>query len=163
MLLSFTPSFLGANPADEKLSGRPLLQMEEELARALAQSLDDRQKKAGLVSTKAKGDIKTSAQKFIFKEKGISGDRLNKAQLIQLKKLIFYYIDVYDASLTAELRESLNGTNDADLFFAWKGGLKENDPHQYVIHTPTFFIEYVNIQGKADHIHCVIKSVAEDR
>jgi hypothetical protein len=50
----------------------------------------------------------------------------------------------------------------ANLFFAWSGGIEVGDPHYYRVQTPAFLIEYDDTQNDANHIHSVWRDFEGD-
>ena len=49
-----------------------------------------------------------------------------------------------------------------DVRFAWAGSDAPRQGHYYVIHGPTFVIEYDNTQNGANHIHSVWRDLDND-
>jgi hypothetical protein len=50
----------------------------------------------------------------------------------------------------------------ANLFFAWAGGIEKGDPHYYRIQTPVFLVEYDDTQNNANHVHTVWRDFTGD-
>ena len=57
--------------------------------------------------------------------------------------------------LIADMRLDQYRKTQANLFFAWSGGVEKSDPHYYRVQTPAFLIEYDDTQNNANHIHSV--------
>ena len=55
----------------------------------------------------------------------------------------------------AETRMEQYRKTQANLFFAWSGGIEPGEAHYYRIQTPAFLIEYDDTQNNANHIHTV--------
>ena len=62
----------------------------------------------------------------------------------------------------AAAREEQIKKSGRNIFFAWTGGVNRGDPHYYRIQTPTFLIEYDNVQNGANHIHSVWRDFTGD-
>ena len=62
----------------------------------------------------------------------------------------------------AAIREDQLKKAGKNIFFAWTGGINKGDPHYYRIQTPTFLIEYDNVQNGANHIHSVWRDFTGD-
>lgn len=55
----------------------------------------------------------------------------------------------------ADMRLDQYRKTQANLYFAWAGGIQKGEPHYYRIQTPAFLIEYDDTQNNANHIHSV--------
>ena len=166
-VLSVTPSFFGANPA-EVLSGPRkglrVLGAEEDLARKLVKSLNPQQCKSAILTNTAPQDILTGADRTAkaLAPMGISAAKLTKPQqellLALVKEYAFRYrAEIADADLKAIQKLGVN-----KLHFAWAGGLEARQGHYYRIQGPTFLLEYDNTQNDANHIHSVWRDLHND-
>ncbi|MDP4643822.1 MAG: DUF3500 domain-containing protein [Opitutales bacterium] len=159
-LITVTPNFWGANPATVPSGphkGLRTLQDEEELARALIQSLNTEQQKSTIFTNKAPKDIHTRAKKEVtpLDPVGIRLDQLNAEQAAALHKTIQVYLGNMPADIARERWTKIQAADMASIRFAWAGSTKAGEPHYYRIQGPTFLIEYDNVQNKANHIHTV--------
>ena len=128
------PSFFGANPAEVRegtRKGLRALAAEEDLGRAVLQSLDEDQRRAALVDDKAYPDILTAASRKAALEGGNMPEQIAAARREQVRAA---------------------GRN---LWFAWAGEAAPRRPHYYRVQAPTFLIEYDDTQDGANHIHSV--------
>lgn len=154
------PSFFGANPAEVRegpRKGLRVLGREEDLGRALVQSLTAEQKKAAIVSQDAPGEILTAAdRKAALKGQpsGISASQLSSHQRELLQNLLDEYCNNVPEQL-AQAREEQIKKAGGNLYFAWAGGEQVGQPHYYRIQAPAFLIEYDDTQNGANHIHTV--------
>ena len=166
-LFATAPRFLGANPArvsGGELKGMRALADEEDLARKLVKSLDRNQRKRAVFRTKAFRDIVTGSDEEVAPPEvvGISAAEFREDQ----KALLFRIIEEYLAALPPEIsRHRLDtirkiGLN--SIHFGWAGGLEAGQPHYYRIQSPSFLIEYDNVQNNANHIHCVWRDFKRD-
>jgi hypothetical protein len=165
-LVSITPTFLGANPAE--IPGGPrkglrILAGEEDMARDLAKSFSEEQRKIGIFTNVAPREIITgNSRKARFLEPaGINWTQLNKDQQKTFTKLIHEYVlryqhDIANAAMNRILRHL------DKVSFAWAGELEPGEGHYYRIQGPTFLIEYDNTQNKAKHVHCVWRDLEND-
>jgi hypothetical protein len=164
-VLSVTPSFFGANPAQIQSGPRKglrVLGFEEDLARQLLTALSDEQRKVAILSNTAPRDIITGNGRTArpLEPMGISASSLTAAQKLLLENLLSEYVQRYRPEISqAELKQ----IHDAgDIFFAWAGGTEPGYGHYYRIQGPTFLVEYDNTQDKANHIHTVWRNLKND-
>lgn len=165
---STTPLFMGANPAEVRLpgpaQGRRALAEEEDLGRALVQSLDPAQLQAALLSATAPGEIITGSDRQAKLEQpaGVSYAALTPPQQAHFIGLVRLYASRLRPELAeAELQKIADrGWN--TLTFAWAGGRARGEPHYYRIHGPHFVIEYDNTQNDANHVHTVWRDFTGD-
>jgi hypothetical protein len=155
-----TPQFFGSNPdADrsDQREGVRVLAAEQDLARALLESLSDAQRAQAVVSTTAPPDIISGHQRkaATLDERGIAFSELTSEQ----RGLLLAIIDEYAGAQPAAVAETrLTGIREAGLDsirFAWMGGLARGEPHYYRLQGSTFLIEYDNTQDDANHVHAV--------
>ena len=158
-LVSSTPQFLGANPADVHegpQKGRRALAAEEDLGRALVRSLRPDQLARALVDRDAPGDILTGASRIaaIQDDTGIAFGELDPTQQGLLLSLVETYASTQTAS-EAQVRLARIKADLPRVKFAWMGSLDKGRRHYYRIQGSTDLIEYDNTQDGANHIHCV--------
>ncbi|HMO66926.1 MAG TPA: DUF3500 domain-containing protein [Verrucomicrobiota bacterium] len=162
-----TPSFLGANPAtvkDGPLRGLRALGPEEDLARALVQSLSPEQRRVAVIADQAPADIFTAAEKKVgpLEDKGIRAGDLTEPQQQQLRALIEEYVRRLRPELAeAEIR-AIAAAGPENIRFAWMGGLEPGEGHYYRVQGATFLLEYDNVQNNNNHIHAVWRSFDGD-
>ncbi len=166
-IVSATPTFFGANPAEVRQGPREGLRTladVEDRALRLVQSLDDDQKKEAILDPVAPKDIRAAntAQPPTDEAVGISFSKLNEAQRNMLKALVESYAedmptDIGHAWIT-EIREA--GTE--NVKFAWFGVTDRSQGHAYRIQGPSFLIEFNNTQNNSNHIHSVWRSMIGD-
>jgi hypothetical protein len=166
-LFSGTPSFYGSNPADVKTGpqkGTRVLGDEEDLGRALLNSLTAEQKKLAVYDATAPKDVLTgNKQKVTPLEKaGVTGAQLNTEQKAALRKLVELYVNRLRPDLAKmDLAKIEKGGWDK-IQFAWAGGSEKYQPHYYRVQGPTFLLEYDNTQNDANHIHAVWRDFDND-
>lgn len=161
------PYFFGANPAriyQGPLIGLRLLPAEEDLARDLLLSLDERQHSRALIDAEAPADIFTrnDLRVSIDSSVGLPGGDMTEAQQQTLMNLIIEYAsrlpeDIADMRLNRIDQEGRNF-----IHFAWAGSATPGEPHYYRLHGPGFLIEYDNTQNNANHIHTVWRDFRKD-
>lgn len=165
-VVSVTPSFLAANPAevrvDHPMKGTRPLAAEEDLARLLAVLLDQAGKSV-VFSKEPPADILTgeNRQFQMLEPVGVSTTEMTQAQKKALMKLISEFAARHREPLAkSELREI---ENDFDkLHFGWAGGLTHGAPFYYRIQGTTFLVEAANVQNGANHIHTVWRDLEGD-
>ena len=155
-----SPSFLGANPAEVRQGPRKglrVLSREEDLARSLASTLTQAQRKVAILSDKAPGDILTMNSRKAALEGKPGGITLGQLDANQ-KKLLRALVEEFAQNLAPPLARDRMAKLDAagaNLHFAWLGVLERGGPHYYRVQAPAFLIEYDNTQNDANHIHTV--------
>lgn len=162
--ISGTPCFLGTNPAEVREGPRKgvrVLGSDEDLARAIAQSLSGDQKAAGIVADKAPADIVLSPEGVAkqgakaFEPAGIGFSKLNEEQKAKVKELVREYANRLRGELAANDLGKIDASGWDKLSFAWSGSLKRGEGHYYRIQGPTFVVEYDNTQNNANHVHSI--------
>jgi hypothetical protein len=158
--IASSPSFFGDNPALVKegpRAGLRALMREEDLGRALVKSLDDSQRSVAIVEKTAPKDIIT----FDSRKAALSGhpsglpfSKMNAKQKEAMTALVSEYANNFPPQI-ADFRMDQYRKNQANLFFAWAGGIEPGQPHYYRVQTPAFLIEYDDTQNNANHIHSV--------
>jgi hypothetical protein len=161
------PSFFGANPATVEggaLAGLRALAGEEDRARELLLSLDEKQRARALFTRTAPADILTGDAEKVDPQApaGIPARDLAPQQRERLQKLLDEYLGRMPADVAAERLERLRSEGLEKIFFAWAGGAAPAQPHYYRLQGPTFLVEYDNTQNRANHIHTVWRDFEGD-
>ena len=165
--IATAPRFLGANPAtvpNGELAGQRTLATEEDLARALAQSLDISQREIAIFRQHAFRDIVTGADREVQPRDpvGLSAADLNAEQRSRLIRLIGEYVHSMPTEIARQRMDAIRKGGWGSIHFGWAGGLEAGQPHYYRIQGPSFIIEYDNIQNEANHIHTVWRDFEGD-
>jgi hypothetical protein len=163
------PAFLGANPHEVRegpRAGLRTLAAEDDMGRALAKSLDDVQRKAGVLSDAAPKDIvtgnKRDAASLIGEPKGVRYAELKPEQQAMLRVLVNVYAHRMRPELAHADLAAIEQSGWADVRFGWAGGMDKGQGHYYRIHGPTFLVEFDNTQGGANHVHSVWRDLKND-
>jgi hypothetical protein len=167
-VLGTTPSFLGANPAivpSGPGAGVRTLPGEEDLARALLQSLSEPERGRAIVASAAPDDILTGIGRHADVRSvpvGIRHADLGGSGRSALEALIRHYVgrardDVADAVWERAVAPALG-----DVTFAWAGSDLPGQGHYYAVRGPGFVIEYDNTQDGANHVHAVWRELGND-
>src|SRR5688572_8567137 len=143
-LIATTPQFLGANPATVRVEGpfkgRQVLRAEEELARALLESLDPAQKTQAIFAKEAPADILTGNTPKVdpLAPAGVSAKSFNDRQQGALKALVHQHTQrVQEALGQQRLDRALKAGFDK-IAFAWAGGTARGQKYYYWVQGPTF-------------------------
>jgi hypothetical protein len=166
-LLSVTPSFFGANPAEIQSGPRKGLRVlggEEDLARKLVRSLSANQRREAIITNIAPRDIITGADRKAraLEPMGITAASLNDIQREMLRALLKEYVWRYRSEIADADLSQIKQAGEGKLYFAWAGGLDPGQGHYYRIQGPTFLMEYDNTQNNANHIHAVWRDLQND-
>ena len=154
-----TPLFLGANPhrvPSGPREGLRALASEEDLGRALLDSLNEDQRKLAVIGDEAPRDIFSSNQPRVEREipKGLPASALSDEQREMLDALIEEYAGNVPPDLAEKRRAQVEAAGNA-IHFAWMGPGEPGAPHYYRVQAPDFVIEYDNVQNRANHSHTV--------
>ncbi|MGA9773587.1 MAG: DUF3500 domain-containing protein [Blastocatellia bacterium] len=155
-----TPSFFGAVPAevpDGQHKGMRVLAAEEDMARMLLKSLDERQRAKAMISAFAPRDILSGVRRKMdpFTPAGIRAGLLSQQHAQMLMNLLKEYAASMPDDIAALRMSRIRAAGFNNVHFAWAGGIERGQPHYYRIHGPSFLIEYDNVQNNANHIHTV--------
>ena len=166
-VLATTPSFIGVNPGEVRSGPRKglrLLAAEEDLGRQLAKSLDQSQRKLGIIATEAPRDIITGNSRQVkpLEPGGLPAAQMNPQQQDLLKKLIQEYVYRHRAEIAEADRKKIEAAGWHNLSFAWAGSLEPGQGHYYRIQGATFLLEYDNTQNNANHIHTAWRDFDND-
>jgi uncharacterized protein YoaH (UPF0181 family) len=167
-MVAATPCFLGANPAQVRFdphAGKRALPEEEDLPRALVQSLtgDDRAK--AVFSEEAPPDIMTDAyrslDRFIL-PRGLSYGAMSGEQRDKLVGIVKHYIDRVSDEIAAQEWDKVERAGLDGITFAWGGPVEKGAGHYYAIQGASFIVEYDNTQNDTNHIHSVWRTFDGD-
>ncbi len=166
-IISVTPFFLGANPAEVlrgDKQGLRILDRREDLAIELISSFDDAQKAKAIVHDKAPWDILTynSSKAAVHDNEGVSGAEMSGAQQETLMSLIAEYVNGMRPEYAEDKMAQLQAQGLDNFRVVWAGALDRSRDHYYRIHGGNFIIEFDNIQNGANHIHSVWRDVDND-
>ncbi len=156
-LISSSPQFFGANPAEVQSGTRKgfrALPEEQDLGFALVGLLTPDQLEKAVVGKVAPAEIVTSnARKAaVQSQSGLKYTEMNDAQKNALSKLIAVHVNPQNA---AEAKRRQGRVDLKTVVFAWMGETKPGQGHYYRIQGSKFLIEYDNTQNKANHVHVV--------
>lgn len=168
--ISFTPQFLGSNPAEVLTgpeTGRRFLAAEQDLGFQLLHALEPGQLEVALVSPDAPDDILTRHDPVAdasLLHRGLPYGDMNEQQRQLLSLLIGQYVGRAAGPIGLQTWQDITEHGIENLSFAWAG---ETTPgighrHYYSIAGPTFLAEYDNTQDNANHIHSVWRDLRND-
>lgn len=166
-VISATPIFFGANPAEVRKGpkkGLRILADVEDLAFELMESMDAGQLSKAVIYDRAPADILTysAVRASLPDEEGLPGSKMSGTQREILMALLKEYVrrtpnDLSEQKLAMLQEDWLDGVH-----LAWGGPVKKGEAHYYRIHGGNFFVEFDNYQNGANHIHSVLRDVAND-
>jgi hypothetical protein len=166
-VLSVTPFFFGANPAEVRKgakTGLRILGSREDLAFELVNSFDKGQRNSAIIYDQAPLDILTynSSKVSLPKEEGLPASRMSGTQQEIMMALVSEYVgqvrgDISQTRLDAIKEQGIDG-----FHFAWAGPTDMSKEHYYRIHGGHFLVEFDNRQDGANHIHSVWREVEND-
>ena len=139
------------------MMGTRVLSAEEDMARALLDSLDESQMKTTIINATAPNDIITSAERkvAILEDKGLAYTAMTKSQQGLLLTLINEHATAQNVEISHKRKEAIRAAGLEQIKFAWMGSTTKNEGHYYRVQGSTFLIEYDNTQNNANHVHAV--------
>jgi hypothetical protein len=166
-VISMTPFFFGANPAEVRKGpkqGLRILEKREELAFELINSLDSGQRSKVIIHDKAPWDILqyNSSRAVVHNEEGLAASQMNGTQREILLALITEYVNQVRPEVAQGRLDSIKQEGTDHFRLVWAGGTDHSRDHYYRIHGGNFIVEFDNIQNGANHIHSVWRDVEND-
>ena len=166
-VLSMTPFFFGANPAEVRKGpkqGLRILGDSQDIALELMDSLDSGQKGRAMIYDEAPADIITfnASRASLPKEEGLPASAMSGVQREMLMALASEYVTRIRADLAEEKLTALREGGLDKIHLAWGGPIDRAQPHYYRLHGGDFVVEYDNRQNGANHIHSVLRDVSND-
>jgi hypothetical protein len=161
-VVSSTPCFFGANPAEVKggpNKGKRILPQSEDHARDLFKSLDEDQQK---IARQNKPFGEPEARKKtpnVGKAVGLAAAKMTKEQKATLNKLVKSYTERMPAEVAAQEWKHVKDGGFDNIHFAFTGSTEgAGKGFTYRVQGPSFVIEFLNIQNDgagnpANHIH----------
>jgi Protein of unknown function (DUF3500) len=167
-LVSSTPQFLGANPAEVPYgygpyTGLRVLAGQEDAARALVLALDAKRQEVAIVAPNPRGFA--SGTNVTFNPQipvGLPMSQMTPAHRDMLMKLIESYASIMPADIAAGRMAKIKAAGTDTIMFAWSGATEKGRPYQYQVQGPTFLIEHNNTQNNGNHIHAVWRDFNDD-
>lgn len=168
-VLSATPAFFGANPAEIKSGsnkGKRTLAEVEDLAKELLAALTDEQRKAAL-QDKHFPEVQEIPAAKIGNPVGVVASDMKPEQRKLLEKLVVAYTGRMPGDIGKAQLKSVMDAGFDKVHFAYAGGTKPGEAYTYRVQGPTFVIEFLNTQAdsagnKANHIHSVWRELPSD-
>jgi hypothetical protein len=167
-IISVTPFFLGANPAEVRQgpkTGLRILGDREDIALQLMQSLEQDQLAQAVIYDEAPLDILTynsTKVSFPFRPQGLAAAQMTGSQKEALLSLITEYVGQVRTDLAEQKLAAIKDDGLDHFHLAWAGPVSRNDPHYYRIHGGDFVVEFDNRQDGANHIHSVWRDIEND-
>ncbi len=174
-IVSATPAFFGANPAEVRQGPREGLRTLADLedrALRLLQALDDGQRKVAVLAAEAPRDIKSatlkgetgglSANAPDDAPEGLAYGDLRENQREMLQALVESYAADMPDDVAREWLDEIRAAGPDNVHFGWYGPADRNQPHGYKVQGPSFLIEFNNTQNNANHIHTLWRNMLGD-
>lgn len=166
-MVAATPAFYGSNPAEVRQGPRKGLRVlagEEDRARDLLRSLDEKQLAAAVIGKEAPADIlSTNSRKAeVGPPAGLPAARMTRKQIDLLTQLLDEYFSNMPTDAASSRMDQMRRAGIEKVHFAWAGSLERGQKHYYRVQGPTFLLEYDNFQNDANHIHAVWRNLDGD-
>jgi hypothetical protein len=169
-VVSATPNFYGANPAEIKSGpkkGVRVLEPTEQLAFELFKSLDDGQRQTAHREKPFPEPAAGKANSGVGEPVGLPGAKMTGAQKQTLAKLLKAYTDRMPADIGAHELKRATAAGLDKVHFAFTGAAEQGKGHTYRVQGPTFVIEFLNTQtdgagNPANHIHSAWRHITGD-
>ncbi len=165
--LASTPAFFGANPGHVRQgphAGLRVLHAEEDLGRALLQSLEPKQRESAVIAVEAPADVINGPGREAspLEPAGLAAAELSASQRKMLMTLIREYVHNFRPEMARQDMQKIRQAGIDQIHFAWAGSDQVGEGHYYRIQGPTFIMEYDNTQNMANHIHVVWRDFQND-
>jgi hypothetical protein len=175
-LVSVTPAFYGANPAEVRSDldvgpkrGTRVLAAEEDRAFELLRSLSAETRKKAVIAEKAPPEIRAAGEPRPPQAapEGLPAAEMTEKQVQLLESLIAAYTGNMAPEEAERRLAEVQEAGIKKIHFAWAGAQKPGIGHYYRVQGPTFVIEFINNQpdgsgNPANHIHSVWRQLAGD-
>lgn len=169
-VLTATPSFFGANPAEIKYGdnkGYRALGDSEELAGKLFLSLSDDQKQTAYQKENFPEIQQAKATPEVKEPVGLPASKMTDAQKETLMKLLRSYTNRMPEDVGAVEMKMVQEAGLDKVHFAYAGSTDDGKGHTYRVQGPTFVIMFINTQADgqgnpANHIHSVWRRIKGD-
>jgi hypothetical protein len=176
-VISYTPSFLGSNPATvvgQDIASAPgkgtrVLGREEDLGFELLAALDADQRKTAVIAAKAPKDVHGGgeAQPTKLPDEGLPAVKLKPAQSRLLRTLLETYCGNMAPDIGSARMAEIEQAGFDKVYFAWAGADHPGVGHYYRVQGPTFVLEFCNTQpdsagNPANHVHTLWRDTRGD-
>jgi hypothetical protein len=166
-LVTVTPSFWGANPAEVEIAphqGLRTLSQEQDLAFELLATLTTAEQEQVVLANQSFGNILMGPgrREMLEQPTGLRlEDMAENSRNVAIRLLETYVSNLAPDVATAQWQKIQSaGLN--QIRFAWAGALEPQQAHYYRFHGPSVLVEYDNTQNNANHIHTVWRDLTND-
>lgn len=162
--LSMSPMFLGARPTEVlagERQGLKAMQIEEDAARSLIQSMTEEQRIQAVINPDPAGDILTRNTRLIgpLEPRGLATSEFTPEQQGWAQDILDAYVGVWPEAVAAA---ALAEIDVASLIFAWQGGTGAGQRYNYYFQGANFLLDHNNVRDNATHIHSVWRDFSRD-
>jgi len=166
-IIGSTPLVVGANPGEVFAGphkGLRILAKEEDHARRLLTSLDEKARARATLSQQGPFDVLTEVKALPRRLplEGLPFNEMTEKQKTLLKELLTLHSNRFPEPIRERTMKEITDAGPERIHFAWMGPPEPKEPHYYRIQGPSFVVEFCNTQNRANHIHCVWRSYASD-
>jgi hypothetical protein len=165
-----TPLFMGSEPVGVDtgpLAGTRVFQPEEQQGLALVRSLAPEQRRRAVLAAELPVELFTAAfrDNVALTYEGVRFGELTTAQQRLLVDVLRTYVGrIREGHATVRLEEVTRHL--AETWFAWMGGVDEDDVFYYRLHSPVILVEFDHQRGivfdndapSRHHIHTVVRT-----
>lgn len=169
-IISATPAFFGANPAEIKVgpkAGYRTLADVEDPALALFDSLSEEQRRTAHQPKHFPEPTQFVAQEKVGAPVGLPASALTAEQKALLEKLIRNYTARLAAPIAEQQWQAILAGGLDQVHFAFSGGTKTGQTRTYRVQGSNFIIQFLNTQtdvhgNPANHIHSIYRELPSD-
>jgi len=169
-VISSTPAFFGANPAQimvGKDKGKRILPEVEDLARDLFRALSAEQKKAAHRDKPFPEPQQNTTAPSLPAPTGLPVAKMSDAQRSMLLNLLQGYTNRMPRDVADEEWRQLHKAGVDKIHFAYTGATEAGKGYTYRVQGPTFVVEFLNVQADsggnaANHIHSAWRRIQGD-
>lgn len=169
-ILSATPAFFGANPAEIQIGdkkGYRTLADAEDPALALFVALDENQRRRAFQPKHFPEPTQFVPAEKVTEPIGLAVADMTSAQKTLLEKLIRNYLQRLAPPIAEQEWQQIVASGFDRVHFAFSGGTKQGESRTYRVQGPHFVIIFLNTQtdvhgNPANHIHSIYRTLPRD-
>jgi hypothetical protein len=158
-----TPFFNGSWPTTAD-SGLRAMAREEDAARELVQSLDERVRGIAIFQSRTLTNHVTQNQPYVspLEPVGLPLGELSADQQKLVLEIVQTYLGGLHDSIGTPSYERIQSAGLENIRFGWAGSLEPRRPQYYRLQGPTFLMEFDNSRNGGTHVHSVWRDFERD-
>ena len=166
-VVTATPNFYGANPAQDPKTKKKVVGPSQELAAKLYDSLDADQKKAATADKEFPEPGQQTKNPKVGSPSGLPVSKMTADQKGVIEKLLEHYTGRMPKDVGDRELKMVHDAGIDNVYFSYNGSTKDGEKRSYRVQGPTFVVEFLNVQtdgygNPANHIHSAWRRIKGD-